>query len=353
MARLHGPETNVSTPSQHPSRQPGLDEGVGVVAAVAGRVFEAVSRSIVGQRDVLEQLLVAILCRGHVLLEGVPGLAKTLMVRSLARSLSLDFGRIQFTPDLMPADITGTEVLEGDSGGARRHRFVAGPIFCQLLLADEINRSPPKTQSALLEAMQEGQVTAGGTTHPLPRPFIVLATENPIEQEGTYRLPEGQLDRFLAMVRVDYPTPRDELEIVRRTTGCDASESTAVVTPEELAAATALVRAVPMAEHVMAACVDLARATRPTDAAAPPWIGGLVEWGAGPRASQSLAVAAKARAAIAGKPCVELSDVVSVAHPVLRHRLVLSFEARADGMTADAVVDRLLAEMRPRWHPLA
>ncbi len=324
-----------------------------MVASLAPRLFDSVSRAVVGQREVLEQLLVAILCRGHVLLEGVPGLAKTLMVRSLARSLSLDFGRIQFTPDLMPADITGTDVLDGGADGVRRPRFVAGPIFCQLLLADEINRSPPKTQAALLEAMQEGQVTVGGATHALPRPFLVLATQNPIEQEGTYPLPEGQLDRFLAMVRVDYPTPQDELEIVRRTTGCDTGDATAVVTPDELEAASRCVRAVPMAEHVMAACVDLARATRPADAAAPEWIAGMVEWGAGPRASQSLALAAKARAAVGGKPCVEVADVVAMAHAVLRHRLVLSFEARGEGVTADAILDRLLGEMRPRWHPLA
>jgi MoxR-like ATPase len=330
-----------------------LDSTRGMVASLAPRLFDSVGRAVVGQREVLEQLLVTILCRGHVLLEGVPGLAKTLMVRSLARGLSLDFGRVQFTPDLMPADITGTDVLDGDASGVRRHRFVAGPIFCQLLLADEINRSPPKTQSALLEAMQEGQVTVGGTTHALPQPFLVLATQNPIEQEGTYPLPEGQLDRFLAMVRVDYPTPKDELEIVRRTTGCDDADVTAVVTAEELEAASRFVRAVPMAEHVMAACVDLARATRPRDAMAPEWISGMVEWGAGPRASQSLALAAKARAAVVGKPCVELADVVAMAHPVLRHRIVLSFEARGEGVTTDAILDRLLGEMRPRWHPLA
>ncbi len=324
-----------------------------MVASLAPRLLDSVSRAVVGQREVLEQLLVAILCRGHVLLEGVPGLAKTLMVRSLARGLSLDFGRIQFTPDLMPADITGTDVLDGGADGVRRHRFVAGPIFCQLLLADEINRSPPKTQAALLEAMQEGQVTVGGATHALPRPFLVLATQNPIEQEGTYPLPEGQLDRFLAMVRVDYPTPQDELEIVRRTTGCEKLDATAVITSDELEAASRFVRGVPMAEHVMAACVDLARATRPGDSAAPEWIAGMVEWGAGPRASQSLALAAKARAAVAGKPCVEVADVVAMAHPVLRHRLVLSFEARGEGVNADAILDRLLGEMRPRWHPLA
>ena len=323
------------------------------VAAMTERLFGSVSHAVVGQRNVLEQVLVAILCRGHVLLEGVPGLAKTLMVRSLARGLSLDFGRIQFTPDLMPADITGTDVLETSPDGGRRHRFVAGPIFCQLLLADEINRSPPKTQSALLEAMQEGQVTVGGVTHPLPRPFLVLATQNPIEQAGTYPLPEGQLDRFLLMIRVDYPSPADELEIVRRTTGSESGEATPVVSGEELARASALVRELPMADHVMQACVDLPRATRPHDGSAPGWIGGMVEWGAGPRASQSLALAAKAGAALAGKPCVELADVVAVAHPVLRHRLVLSFEARGEGVTADAIIDRLLSELRPRWHPPA
>jgi MoxR-like ATPase len=315
------------------------------VAALADGVFEAMASSVVGQRTVVRQLLAAILCGGHCLLEGVPGLAKTLIVRSLASTLGLSFGRIQFTPDLMPADITGTEVLEEHPGdGSRSFRFLRGPVFAQLLLADEINRAPPKTQSALLEAMQEGQVTAGGRQHLLPEPFVALATQNPIEQEGTYPLPEGQLDRFLFMLRIDYPAAAEELEIVRRTTGEAGHKPAAVADAETLLRASQTVRAVPLADHVMQACVDLARRTRPGDPLAPAWLEPLVAWGAGPRASQALALAAKATAAIEGRPCGELRDVRDAAHAVLRHRLVLSFEAQTERLTADAIIDRLLEE---------
>jgi MoxR-like ATPase len=313
------------------------------VAALAERVRNAVAPVVVGQHDTVTQLLVGILCGGHCLLEGVPGVAKTLMVKSLSQALGLGFGRIQFTPDLMPADITGTDVLEENpADGSRRTRFLAGPIFAEMLLADEINRSPPKTQAALLEAMQEGHVTVGGRRHLLPVPFFTLATQNPIEQEGTYPLPEGQRDRFLLMIRVDYPLRDEELEVVRRTTSLPTPAIEPVVDRDELLEAMRIVRSVPIAEHVLAACVDLARRTRPGDATAPAWLRGMVSWGGGPRASQSLALAAKAAAAIAGRPAAELGDVHRFATAVLRHRLVLSFEAQVDGVIPDVVVERLV-----------
>lgn len=303
---------------------------------------------IVGQRDVLGDLLAAIVCGGHCLLEGVPGLAKTLIVKSLAQSLALDFGRIQFTPDLMPADIIGTEVLEEDrASGGRRLRFLSGPIFRNVLLADEINRAPPKTQSAVLEAMQEGQVTVGGVCHPLPAPFFVLATRNPLEQEGTYPLPEGQLDRFMFLIRVDYPDDAEELEIVRRTTGPTAAPVTPVIDRATLADATRLVRSLPVADHVMKHAIDLVRATRPQAPEAPRWLPELVRYGAGPRASQFLVLAAKAHAALDGRPCAEIRDVERSATAVLRHRLVTTFAADSEGVTPDAIIARLLVS-RPR-----
>jgi MoxR-like ATPase len=298
---------------------------------------------------VVDDMIAVLVCGGHCLLEGVPGLAKTLMVKSLAEALALDFGRIQFTPDLMPADITGTEVLEDDRAtGGRRRRFLPGPVFKHVLLADEINRAPPKTQAALLEAMQEGQVTVGGECHLLPRPFFVLATRNPIEQEGTYPLPEGQLDRFMAMLRVDYPDRDDEMEIVRRTAGTSAAPVGAVVDHHALDAATHVVRALPVAEHVLQAAIDLVRATRPGSAEAPRWMAEWVRHGAGPRASQHLVLFAKAHAALDGRPCVETRDVRRAAPAVLRHRLVRSFTAESDGISTDTIIDRLLGEVPPR-----
>jgi len=303
----------------------------------------AVAPQVVGQREPLRQLLLGVLCGGHCLLEGVPGVAKTLMVKSIAEALGLSFGRIQFTPDLMPADITGTDAVEQDpADGSRRIRFLPGPLFAEMLLADEINRSPPKTQSALLEAMQERHVTVGGQRHLLPNPFVTLATQNPIEQEGTYPLPEGQRDRFLLMIDVGYPSRDEELEVVRRTTGPPPPSVSAVTSREALLAAMHIVRAVPIAEHVLAACVDLARRSRPNDPSAAAWLPRLVRWGCGPRASQSLALAAKAAAAVDGRPAAELGDVRRLAVAVLRHRLVLTFEAEAEGITADMVVERLI-----------
>ncbi len=314
------------------------------------KVHEDIRRQIalriVGQDEVVEQLLTAVFARGHCILEGVPGLAKTLMVHALADSLSLEFNRIQFTPDLMPSDITGTEVLHEDrQSGARELRFVPGPIFANLILADEINRTPPKTQAALLEAMQERQVTAGGRRHVLPDPFFVLATQNPIEQEGTYPLPEAQLDRFLFKVFIDYPTPEEERRIYRTTTGVQNDQITPVVDGERIRGFQRLVRRVPVTDVVVDHAMALVRATRGTDHGGPKFVDDYVSWGAGPRAGQSLVLAAKARAALAGRPSVGVDDVRAVAPQVLRHRIVLNYNAQADGLTSDAVVARLLAEV--------
>jgi MoxR-like ATPase len=324
------------------------------VASLRERLTAALAPVIVGQGQVIEDMLAVMLCGGHCLLEGVPGLAKTLLVRSLAAALDLRFGRIQFTPDLMPADITGTEVLDSvtgdpDAAGGRRHlRFLPGPLFHNIVLADEINRAPPKTQSALLEAMQELQVTVGGVRHPLPRPFFVLATRNPIEQEGTYPLPEGQLDRFMAMIRVAYPSRDDELEIVRRTTTGSPAVVERAIDAASLTRAAAVVRAMPVAEHVLAVAIDLVRATRPDSSEAVPWIREWVRYGCGPRASQFLVLSAKAHAALAGRPCVEVHDIMRAAPAVLRHRLVRSFAAETDGIDPDQIITRLLADHAPR-----
>jgi len=311
-------------------------------------ILAAIDPVLVGQRQVVEGVLAAIVSGGHCLLEGVPGLAKTLLVKSLARALALDFGRIQFTPDLLPADITGTDVLDAaDAPSGRRLRFLPGPIFRNVLLADEINRAPPKTQAALLEAMQEGHVTAAGVTHPLPQPFIVLATRNPIEQEGTYPLPEGQLDRFMFLLEVDYPEADEELEIVRRSTGGGMPAVSPVIDREALAAAARVVRALPASDRVLRTAVDLARATRPTAPEAPDWLRPLVRCGAGPRASHFLVLAAKAFAALDGRPCAEVRDVRRAASAVLRHRILTTFAAESDGIGAAAIVERLLGERLP------
>jgi MoxR-like ATPase len=310
------------------------------------RIRQQIAGRIVGQDEVVEQLLMAVFARGHCILEGVPGLAKTLMVHSLAQSLSLEFSRIQFTPDLMPSDITGTEVLYEDRNtGARELRFVHGPIFANLILADEINRTPPKTQAALLEAMQERQVTAGGRRHALPEPFFVLATQNPIEQEGTYPLPEAQLDRFLFKIFISYPTPEEERRIYRLTTGVDEKEITATLSGERIAELQRLVRRVPVSDHCIDYAMDLVRATRGPAHGGPSYIGEYVTWGAGPRAGQALILAAKARAALAGRPSVSTDDIRAVAPPVLRHRLVVNYNAQAAGESSDTVVKRLLKDV--------
>jgi MoxR-like ATPase len=303
---------------------------------------EELAKVIVGQSEVLDELLIALFAGGHCLLLGVPGLAKTLMVRTLADALDLSFNRVQFTPDLMPADITGTEVLSEDkAAGTRDFRFVPGPVFANVVLADEINRTPPKTQAALLEAMQERQVTAGGRRHVLPSPFFVLATQNPIEQEGTYPLPEAQLDRFMFEVRIGYPTEDEEFEIVRRTTQRGGVSVERILTTDEILAAQNAVRSIPVADHVVKYAMRFARLTRRDDPQAPEFIRKYVSWGAGPRASQFLVLAAKARAMLQGRLHVAEDDVRAVAKPVLRHRLVTNFDAEADGLTADDLIERL------------
>ena len=309
---------------------------------------DEIGKVIVGQHDVVELLVMALLSRGHCLLEGVPGLAKTLLIGTLAQALDLSFKRIQFTPDLMPADITGTDILQDDpETGRRRFVFLHGPLFANVILADEINRTPPKTQAALLEAMQEHHVTAGGHTFPLPAPFFVLATQNPIEQEGTYPLPEAQLDRFMFHVRVVYPSRDEELAVMKRTTAGPVKPIVAVLSGERLLHAQDLVRQVVVADHVFEYAADLVRATRPKEAGASSFVREMIGWGAGPRASQYLILASKARAALQGRLHATTKDVTAVALPVMRHRLVLTFQAEAHGLVADAVVERLLKEVRP------
>ena len=305
----------------------------------------AIAQAIVGQEEVVEQLLIGLLAGGHCLLEGVPGLGKTLLVRSLGEALKLDFRRVQFTPDLMPSDILGTELLEEDHGTGHRHfRFQPGPVFTNLLLADELNRTPPKTQAALLEAMQERTVSYGGVTHQLPSPFFVLATQNPLEQAGTYPLPEAQLDRFLLHIRVDYPTEREERDILAQTTGAKAGAVPVVMHGDEVLALQARVREVHLSEDLLNWVTRLVRASRPGEGA-PEEIRKYVKWGAGPRAGQSLILAAKARALLQGRLAATREDILALAGPVMRHRLLLSFAAEAEGRSADDVVAALLRAM--------
>jgi MoxR-like ATPase len=298
---------------------------------------------IVGQDAVIEQLLVCLFSRGHCILEGVPGLAKTLLIRTLSQCLSLEFSRIQFTPDLMPSDITGTDVMYEDrNSGHREFRFLKGPLFANVVLADEINRTPPKTQAALLEAMQERQVSAGGNRHPLPDPFFVLATQNPIEQEGTYQLPEAQLDRFLLKIFVSYPDIDEEQKIYRLTTGDNSVTPRPVLSGEEMLALQKIVRRVPMSDLCVNYVTRLVRATRPADGHAPPFIRDWVMWGVGPRGGQSLIMASRARAALDGRPEVAIDDIRAMAAAVLRHRIVLNYTAESLGETTETVVRRLL-----------
>jgi MoxR-like ATPase len=298
---------------------------------------------IVGQDEVIDELLIALFCRGHALLVGVPGLAKTLLISTLAKTLGLSFSRIQFTPDLMPSDITGTEVIEEDkSSGIRHFRFVRGPVFANVILADEINRTPPKTQAALLEAMQEHQVTAGGKMHALPEPFFVLATQNPIEQEGTYPLPEAQLDRFMFNILVNYPSEDEEFQIVRLTTAGQSAELKNILSGEEIIALQEIVRKVPVADHVIRYALQLTRSTRKQEGNVPEFVSKYVAWGAGPRASQHLILAGKARALLQGRYHVSIEDIREVAMPILRHRIVTNFNAEAEGVRSDGLVQRLL-----------
>ncbi|MEX0867088.1 MAG: MoxR family ATPase [Pirellulales bacterium] len=306
------------------------------------------SKVIVGQDQVIEELLITLFARGHCLLVGVPGLAKTLMIHTLADALTLKFSRIQFTPDLMPSDITGTEVIQEDkSSGAREFRFIEGPVFANVILADEINRTPPKTQAALLEAMQEHQVTAGGVRHRLPEPFFVLATQNPIEQEGTYPLPEAQLDRFMFNIMVDYPSEDEELEIVRRTTADVESHVAATLSAEDILQLTRIVRKVPVAEHVMRYALQFTRLTRRDHGETPPFVRDYVSWGAGPRASQYLVLGAKARAVLHGRHHAEPEDIRAVALPVLRHRIMTNFNAEAEGVKPDDIIAQLIEIIPP------
>ncbi|MEO1716709.1 MAG: MoxR family ATPase [Planctomycetota bacterium] len=309
-----------------------------------------IGKIIVGQDDVIDQLLTCIFCKGHALVVGVPGLAKTLLISTIAKSLSLNFSRIQFTPDLMPSDITGTEVFQEDkTSGQRMLQFIQGPIFANVILADEINRTPPKTQAALLEAMQEGQVTAGGQMYPLPRPFFVLATQNPIEQEGTYPLPEAQLDRFMYQIRIGYPTAEEELEIVRRSAHKGEVSVSPVVGADEIQQMQTLVRHAPAADHVIKYALRLVRATRQPEPGAedhrPQVVKDYVGWGAGPRASENLILAAKARALLTGHTHADIDHVQQAALPVLRHRVLTNFNAEADRVTTDDVVRRLVEDV--------
>jgi MoxR-like ATPase len=307
------------------------------------RLKGEMGKVIVGQHAVLEELLVAIFARGHCLLIGVPGLAKTLMIHTLADALNLTYNRIQFTPDLMPSDITGTEVIQEDKAtGVRQFKFLRGPIFANIVLADEVNRTPPKTQAALLEAMQERQVTVGGERHRLPDPFFVLATQNPIEQEGTYPLPEAQLDRFMLNILVDYPEEAEELEIVRLTTSIQKPNVTKVLSGADILELQEIVRKVPVADHVSRYAVRITRMTRREKGDVPDFIRDYVSWGAGPRASQYLVLAAKARAVLYGRYHVSTEDIRAVAGPVLRHRIITNFNAEAEGLKPDDIVKRLV-----------
>jgi len=316
-------------------------------AKAAQSLKHELGKVIVGQAQVVEETLIALAANGHVLLEGVPGLAKTLLISTLAAATRLSFSRVQFTPDLMPADITGTEIIREDKAtGSRELAFLPGPIFASVILADEINRTPPKTQAALLEAMQERQVTAGGQRRKLPNPFFVLATQNPIEQEGTYNLPEAQLDRFLLKIVVGYPSEAEELEIIARTTGNRSAQPDALMDGEQLLALQHLVRETPAADGVVRYALALVRATRPVVDGGNGEIAPLLRWGAGPRAGQALMLCAKARATLAGRAYVTLDDIRRVAKPAMRHRVQASYEAEAQGLSVDAITDRLLTMVK-------
>ena len=313
------------------------------LASAKEQFFEEIGKTIIGQKNVLDHILIALLCKGHTLIVGVPGLAKTLMIKSMAQLLDLNFSRIQFTPDLMPSDITGTEVIEQNrSTGKRTFKFFKGPIFGNIVLADEINRTPPKTQSALLEAMQEHNVTAAGKTHDLEEPFFVLATQNPIEQEGTYPLPEAQLDRFMFNILIDYPDRNEEISIVESTTAASDVKLKKIITRKNIIAFQNLVLRVPISNNVLEFAVDLVSSTRP-GAKAKKFINEWIEWGAGPRATQCLILGAKARAILDGRPTADIEDVKAMALPVLRHRVLPNFSAEAEGMKIDEIILKLLS----------
>ncbi|MEE2713452.1 MAG: MoxR family ATPase, partial [Planctomycetota bacterium] len=318
-------------------------EAVKRLSEAYARLKSELAKVIVGQEQVIDEVLTTIFARGHGLLVGVPGLAKTLLISTLSEALNLSFNRIQFTPDLMPSDITGTEVIQEDKAtGQREFKFIQGPVFANVVLADEINRTPPKTQASLLEAMQEHQVTAGGTRHALPEPFFVLATQNPIEQEGTYPLPEAQLDRFMFMIHVDYPSADEELKIIQETTSAKETKLDQVLSGDDILALQDLVRKVPVADHIVNYALEFSRRTRVTEEESPDFVKQWVAWGSGPRASQYLILGAKARAILNGRTFVSGEDIRAVAHPVLRHRIICNFSAEAEGITSDTIVDKLI-----------
>ncbi len=331
-----------------PAAAPDDVEKVARLSEARARILSEIGKRIVGQQEVVEHLLIALFARGHGLFVGVPGLAKTLLISTLAEALDLSFNRIQFTPDLMPSDITGTDVLEEDhTTGRRVFRFVKGPLFAHIILADEINRTPPKTQAALLQAMQERKITAGGHTYDLEPPFLVFATQNPVEQEGTYPLPEAQLDRFMFMIDVDYPSADEEAQIVKSTTGPLSAVLSKVLEPQDIVEYQDLVLRVPAADHVVRYAVELVRRSRPKTEGAPDYVNQFLAWGAGPRASQYLILAGKARAILHGRTAVEIDDVRALARPVLQHRLITSFHAEAEGVSSKDLVARLLETVRP------
>ncbi|OGS45513.1 MAG: AAA family ATPase [Elusimicrobia bacterium RIFOXYD2_FULL_34_15] len=311
-------------------------------------IIEQLSKVIVGQQEVIDQLLISLFAKGHCLIVGVPGLAKTLLISTVSQILDLQFSRIQFTPDLMPSDITGTEVIqENISTGERSFKFVKGPVFANIILADEINRTPPKTQSALLQSMQEYKVTVAGQTHILPSPFFVLATQNPIEQEGTYPLPEAQLDRFFFQVNIDYPSNKEEKEIILKTTGISSIEVKSLLNSDEILALQEIVRKVPVSDYVIDYVVKLVSETRPKNSSLD-FIKKWINWGAGPRASQNLILAGKSRAVLEGRYAVSTEDIMTVAYPVLRHRLLLNYTAEAEGITSEQIIKKLLETITPK-----
>lgn len=347
----HAPKRNGSGSRASLPRKASADDlqAVERLRSACDQMTAQLSEVIVGQQQIVEQVLISVFSRGHVLLTGVPGLAKTLLIDSVAKVLDLQFRRIQFTPDLMPADITGTEVLQEDrTTGTRNFQFVQGPIFSNMVLADEINRAPPKTQAALLEAMQERHVSVAGQTMPLPAPFFVMATQNPIEQEGTYPLPEAQLDRFLFNIVVDYPEPDDEFQIIRRATSRQESRLDTVLDAEQILQLQQTVQNVPAADHVITYARDLVQATRPRGRTSPSFVKEMVGWGAGPRAGIALVMSAKARAILHGRLHVTTGDISAVAAPVLRHRIATTFHAESAGVTREDLISMLLAEIRPQ-----
>jgi MoxR-like ATPase len=344
--------TTLDTPrTSTPAPVPADDQAAAALLVESyQKITTEMGKFIVGQKDVIEQLLIAVLAGGHCLLEGVPGLAKTAMIRTLSEALNMSFRRIQFTPDLMPADITGTDIIQEDEHGRRQFVFQKGPIFTQMLLADEINRTPPKTQAALLEAMQERTVTVGGHSLKLDQPFFVLATQNPIEQEGTYPLPEAQRDRFIFLVNVAYPSRDEERQIIARTTGTFDVKIQPVLSGQQILDLQKVVRKVPVPDHVMDFVLDVVRATRPDEKDSPPFVKELIEWGAGPRACQNLVLGGKVRAVLQGRFHVTIDDIEALTLPVLRHRIVATFNAQAEGVTVDDIIRRIVKTV-PRGEP--